>query len=157
MSGFCDRCNEKAGNLINIVNLPELAAVAHLGYRQVCGACYDDLEAEADEAAEQEEDRRAERRVRVAIKAIVEGNTSHLESFSDEMTIEEISPSGLRLRTARELDTGALLKIIIATEGFDTAALVQTVWGDEGQRSIGLKVVEPGEDWNRLWELHAEE
>ena len=99
MSGFCDRCNERTSQIVNITQLPELASVAHLGYRQVCTPCYDDLLAEANEAKEQDEDRRAEARVKVSLKARVEGNTSHLAEFADEMNIEEISPSGLRLHT----------------------------------------------------------
>src|ERR1044071_1781253 len=104
MSGLCDRCNERSSHIVNIAHLPELAAVEPLGYRLVCAPCYDDLLAEANEAKEQDEDRRAESRVKVSIKARVEGNTSHLESFSEEMIIEEISPSGLRLHTGREID-----------------------------------------------------
>src|SRR5262245_49407502 len=103
MSGTCDRCNERSSHLVNIAQLPELAAVAHLGYRSVCTECYDDLLAEAGEVEEREEDRRAEARVKVSLKARVEGNTAHMDPFSDEMIIEEISPSGLRLHTAREL------------------------------------------------------
>src|ERR1044071_10379001 len=102
MSGFCDRCNERTSHIVNIAHLPELAAVEHLGYRQVCSACYDDLltEAkEANEAEERDEDRRSEERVRVSLRARVEGNTSNLEPFADEMTVEDISPSGLRLHT----------------------------------------------------------
>jgi len=75
MSGLCDRCNEKSSHLVNITRLPELAAVAHLGYRQVCAPCYDDLLAEANEVEDGDEDRRAELRATVAIKARVEGNT----------------------------------------------------------------------------------
>src|SRR5512138_2668155 len=106
MSGLCDRCNEKTSHLVNITRLPELAAIAQLGYRQVCAACYDDLLAEANEVEDTEEDRRSEARTKVAIKARVDGNTSLLAPFSEEMTIEEIRPSGLRLHTAREVEPG---------------------------------------------------
>ena len=75
---------DATSHLVNIANLPELARVAHLGYRQVCAPCYDDLVAEASEVEERDEDRRAERRVKVSIKARVESNTSHLDSFVDE-------------------------------------------------------------------------
>ena len=44
-----------------------------------------------------------------ALKARVEGNTSNLAPFAEEMAIEEISPSGLRLLTAREVEPGAVL------------------------------------------------
>src|SRR5215467_4511966 len=36
MTSECDRCSEKSSNIVNISHLPELAAVAHLGYRMVC-------------------------------------------------------------------------------------------------------------------------
>ncbi|HET8674368.1 MAG TPA: PilZ domain-containing protein [Blastocatellia bacterium] len=157
MSGLCDRCNERTSHIVNISRLPEMAPVAHLGYRQVCAPCYDDLLAEATEAEERDEDRRAESRAKVSIKARVEGNTAHLEAFSEEMMIEEISLSGLRLRTAREIDPGAVLKVSVPSIDFEATAIVQTVWREAGERSIGLKLIEPSEGWQRLWEEHAPE
>ena len=157
MSGLCDRCNEKTSHLVNISRLPELAAIAHLGYRQVCSACYDDLLAEASEAEETDEDRRAELRAKVSIRARVEGNTSHLAPFAEEMTIEEISPSGLRLHTAREVEPGAVLKVSVPSYDFDVTAIVEAVWRDGGERSVGLKLVEPSDGWLRLWDEHAPE
>ena len=158
MSGFCDRCNERTSHIVNIAHLPEVEAVAHLGYRQVCAACYDDLVAEATEAEERgDEDRRAEKRVKVSLKARVEGNTSHLDPFADEMNIEEISPSGLRVHTARELEPGALLKLSLPSYDFEATAIVESVWRDGGQRSVGLKLIEPSEGWDKLWQNHASE
>lgn len=151
MSGFCDRCDEKTSRIINITSVAELAAVAHLGYRNVCDACYEDLLAEASEVEESEEDRRAEPRVKVTIRARVEGNTSHLEAFSEDMTIEEISPSGLRLRTGRDLDPGAVLKVLVPSHSVEATAIVEVVWRDGGQRAVGLKLVEPGDGWSELW------
>ncbi len=157
MSGFCDRCNERTSHIVNITQLPELAAVAHLGYRQVCAPCYDDLVAEASEAEERDEDRRSEPRVKVSLKARVEGNTSHLDAFADEMSIEEISPSGLRLHTGRELDPGAVLKVSVPSYDFETTAIVESVWRDGGEHTIGLKLIEPSEGWEKLWQEHAAE
>jgi hypothetical protein len=151
MSGLCDRCNERTSHIVNISRLPELAPVAHLGYRQVCAPCYDDLLAEATEGGERDEDRRSEARAKVSIKAMVEGNTSHLEAFSEEMTIEEISLSGLRLRTSREIDPGAVLRVSVPSYDFEATAIVQTVWREAGQRSIGLKLMEQSDGWERLW------
>jgi len=151
MSGLCDRCNERTSHIVNIAHSPELAAVAHLGYRQVCAPCYDDLLAEANETEEGDEDRRAEPRAKVSIKTRVEGNTSHLEAFSEEMVIEEISPSGLRLRTAREIEPGTVLKITVPSYDFDATAIVEAVWREAGQHSVGLKLVESSEVWKRLW------
>lgn len=156
MSGFCDRCNERTSHMVNIAHLPELAAVDHLGYRQVCAPCYDDLLAEANQAEERrDEDRRAEPRVKVSLKARVEGNTSHLDAFSDEMNIEDISPSGLRLHTAREIEPGTLLKVTVPSYDLEATAIVESVWRDGGQRSVGLKLVEPNDGWEKLWEQHA--
>jgi len=157
MSGFCDRCNERTSQIVNITQLPELASVAHLGYRQVCTPCYDDLLAEANEAKEQDEDRRAEARVKVSLKARVEGNTSHLAAFADEMNIEEISPSGLRLHTAHELEPGTLLKVSVPSHDVETTAIVESVWRDGGERVVGLKLIEPSEGWDKLWQHHAAE
>jgi hypothetical protein len=155
MSGFCDRCNERTSHLVNIAQLPELAAIAHLGYRSVCSACYDDLLAEAGEADERGEDRRAEPRVKVSLKARVEGNTTHMDAFSDDLAIEEISKSGLRLHTSRELDPGSILKVTIA--GLEATAIVESVWRDSGQNAVGLKLVEPSDGWDKLWLKHAPE
>jgi hypothetical protein len=152
MSGLCDRCNERSSHIVNIAHLPELAAVAHLGYRLVCAPCYDDLLEEANQAEEQDEDRRAEARVKVSIKARVEGNTSHLEPFSEEMTVEEISASGLKLHTARQLDLGTVLKVSVPSYDFEATAIVEAVWREAGERNVGLKLVEPSEQWVRLWE-----
>lgn len=155
MSAFCDRCQEHTNQILKIANLPEVAAVSHLGYREVCAPCYDDLVAEATEVEGQKEDRRDEPRVKVSLKALVEGNTSHLEAFSDEMNVVEISPSGLRLETAREIEPGALLKVSVPSYDFEAAALVEWVLRDEGQGSVGLKLVEPGEGWETLWQQHS--
>lgn len=157
MSGFCDRCNEKSSHLVNISRLPELASVAHLGYRQVCAPCYDDLLAEAHDAEDREDDRRSEPRVKVSIKARVEGNTAHLEPFAEEMTIEEISPSGLRLRTTRDLEPGGVVNLSVPAHDFEATAIVEAVWRDGGQRSIGLKLFEPSESWQQLWQKHEPE
>jgi hypothetical protein len=152
MSAFCDRCNEHTNQILNIANLPEVAAVAHLGYRQVCAPCYDDLVAESTEIEGQDEDRRAEARVKVSLKARVEGNTSHLDAFEDEMNVVEISPSGLRLQTSREIEPGALLKVSLPSHDVEAAALVEWVLPDGSQRSVGLKLVDPGEGWEKLWQ-----
>ena len=160
MSGLCDRCNERTSQIVNITQLPEVAAVAHLGYRQVCALCYDDLVAEATDARdseERDEDRRAEPRVKVSMKARVEGNTSHLAAFADEMSIEEISPSGLRLHTAHEIEPGTLLKVTLPSHDVETTAIVESVWRDGAQHIVGLKLVEPSEGWDKLWQQHATE
>ncbi len=89
------------------------------------------------------------------MKARVEGNTSHLDVFTDEMDVVEISPSGLRLQTTREIESGALLKVSVPSYDFEAAALVEWVLEAEGQRSVGLKLVEPGEGWDKLWQEHS--
>jgi PilZ domain-containing protein len=157
MSGLCDRCNERSSHIVNIAHLPELISVAHLGYRQVCSPCYDDLLTEADDAEERVDDRRVEPRYKVSIKARVEGNTAHFEPFSDEMTVEEISPTGLRLHTARELEPGSVLKLVVPSHEFEATVLVDVVWSEAGQRSVGLKLTEPSETWKALCEQHVPE
>ncbi len=155
MSGICDRCNERSSQIANITTVVELASLAHLGYRNVCNFCYDDLLAEASEIEENDDDRRNELRVKVSLKARIEGNTSHLDPFSEEMLIEEISPSGLRLHTGRSLEPGSLLKVVVPSHNVETAALVEVVWSDSGQRSVGLKLVDPSDEWLDLWDDYA--
>ncbi|MBI3653694.1 MAG: PilZ domain-containing protein [Acidobacteria bacterium] len=157
MSGVCERCNERTSYILNITRLPELAAVAHLGYRQVCAACYDDLLAEANEVEVQDEDRRQEARIVVSIKAQVEGNTSHLEVFSEEMVIKDMSLSGLRLQTVKNIEAGSILKVRVMAKDFEVTAIAESVWRDGGQRSLGLKLVEPSEQWEQLYYEHASE
>jgi len=155
MSGLCDRCNERSSHIVNIAHLPELSAVAHLAYRQVCSPCYDDLLAEAGDAAEEQvDDRRAEPRYKVSMKARVEGNAANFEAFSDEMLVEEISPAGLRLHTARELEPGAVLKIVVPAHEFEATVLVDVVWAEAGLRSVGVKLTEPSETWKLLCEQY---
>jgi hypothetical protein len=155
MSSVCERCNERTSYIMSIARLPELEPVAHLGYRQVCSACYDDLLAEANEVEEPDEDRRQEDRVKVSIKAQVEGNTSTLEAFSEEMLIEEISLAGLRLHTARDIESGAILKVKVMAQDLEVTALAESIWRDGGQRSVGLKLVEANENWEQLYYDHA--
>ncbi len=157
MSGVCERCNERTSYIINISKATELAAVAHLGYRLVCDACYDDLLAEANDVPEEEEDRRGEDRIAVTLKALVEGNTSQLETFAEEMLVKEISPSGLRLQTARDIEPGTVVKIKVASHNVEATAIAESVWRDGGQRHIGLKLVEPSDSWEDLYDEHAPE
>ena len=156
MSALCDRCNERSSHIVNIAHLPELRAVEHLGYRQVCSPCYDDLLAEAGDAEEQQQvdDRRVEPRYKVSLKALVEGNTAHFEAFSDEMLVEEISPGGLRLHTARELEPGTVLKLAVPSHDFEATVLVDVVWAEAGIRSVGLKLTEPSDSWQALCDKH---
>ena len=151
MSSVCERCNERTSYIMSIARLPELEPVAHLGYRQVCSACYDDLLAEANEVEEPDEDRRQENRVKVSIKAQVEGHTSTLEAFSEEMLIEEISLAGLRLHTARDIEAGSILKVRVMAQDLEVTAIAEFVWRDGGQRSVGLKLVEANENWEQLY------
>jgi hypothetical protein len=60
----------------------------------------------------------------------------------------------LRLRTARELEPGAVLKVVVPSHDFEATALVDVVWRESGQRRVGLKVIEPGESWERLCSQH---
>jgi hypothetical protein len=157
MSGVCERCNERTSYILNIAGAVELAPVAELGYRLVCSPCYDDLLAEANEVKEQDEDRRREERIPVSIKVLVQGNTSTLESFLEEMTVKEISPSGLRLQTIRDIEPGAVVKINVSTHGVETTAIAEAVWRDGGERTVGLKLIEPSEGWETLYDEFAPE
>jgi hypothetical protein len=150
MSGFCDRCNERTSQIINITNLPEMAAAIKLGYRQICAACYEDLLAEF-----QVEDQSDEPRAQVRLRAQIEGNTSRFEPFCEEVIIEEISPSGLSLSTRYDLDPGAILKVKVLSYEIETTAIVESVWQDAGRRGVKLNLVESGEDWDRLWREQA--
>jgi hypothetical protein len=157
MAGICDRCNEKTSRLINIAVLADLRPVMHMGYRQVCEECYDDLLAEAKEAAALTAEATADIAVEVSIDARVEGNTSHLESFNEDVLIEEITPSGLRFATSRDLETGAVLKITVPSYSLEVTAITELVWRDEGENVVDLKLVEQSEAWERLWQDHSVE
>ena len=151
MAGICDRCTEKTSQLINIAHLPEMAPVMHLAYRQVCPDCYDDLLAEAKEDAGGENLSEDEPYVEVEIPARVSGNTSHLDAFSDEMTIEEITKSGLLVRTSRDLDPGALLNVVVPSYALEFAAIVDEVSAESDHNLVDLKLVEQSDGWDRLW------
>lgn len=151
MAGICDRCNERSSQLINIGILPELAPVMHHGYRHVCTDCYDDLVAEAGENPNEPVEPGGDDTVEVSIQARVEGNTSHLEAFSDEVAIEEIGPQTLSFTTARDLDAGAILKISVPSYGLEITAIVEEIFDEDGQNLIDLKLAEQSEGWERLW------
>ena len=151
MAGICDRCNEKTSQLMNIAILPEMASVIHLGYRNVCMDCYDDLLAEAKEDLTGGGAEGAEPAVGVSIRARVEGNTSHLDPFSDETIIEEITPTGLTFSTNRGLDAGAVLKIGVPSYGLEITAIVEDVFSEDNLNTVDLKLVEQNEGWDKLW------
>jgi hypothetical protein len=71
------------------------------------------------------------------------------------MTIEEISKSGLLVRTVRDLDTGALLKVMVPSYGLEFAAIVEQIEQESGQNLIDLKLVEQSEGWDRLWQDYS--
>src|SRR5262249_4285753 len=97
--------------------------------------------------------------VEVAISAQVSGNTSHLDPFSDEMTIEEITKTGLLVRTSRELDAGALLKVVVPSYGLEFAAIVDEISPDSDHNVVDnlvdLKLVEQSEGWDKLWQDYS--
>jgi len=157
MSGECDRCGERASQLLDIAHMPEMASMSELGYRHVCSACYDDLLAEMNENQDRDEDRRQEPSVDVSIKERVDENTPQLEPLSEEMIIDEISRSGLRLRTARQMDQGTVLKVVVANYGLEFTAIVEVVWNDGGQHKAGLKLVEQSDAWDALLRDHSVE
>jgi hypothetical protein len=121
----------------------------HLGYRNVCPECYDDLLVEAREAgpaAESESEG-----VVVSIKAKVSGNTAHLEAFQDDTIVEEITPEGLTFATSRELDSGAILEVAVPSYGLEFTAIVEDIWQEGDQNIVDLKLVESNEGWDKLW------
>jgi|SRR5215467_7601462 len=155
MAGICDRCSEKSSQLINISIVAELRPIMHLGYRNVCPECYDDLLDEAREAGPASEGESES--VVVSIKAKVSGNTSHLEPFQDETVVEEITAVGLTFTTSRELDSGAILEVSVPSYGLDFTAIVEEVWQEGDQNVVDLKLVEPSEGWDKLWSDYAED
>jgi hypothetical protein len=154
MAGICDRCSEKSSQLINISIVPELRPIMHLGYRNVCPECYDDLLVEAKNAGSLAEGE-SESAVVVSIKATVSGNTSHLEAFQDETVVEEITAVGLTFATSRELDSGAILEVAVPSYGLEFTAIVEDVWQEGDQNVVDLKLVEPSEGWDKLWQDYS--
>jgi hypothetical protein len=150
MAGICDRCSEKSSQLINISIVAELRPIMHLGYRNVCPECYDDLLLEARDAGPGAEVE-SESAVVVSIKARVSGNTAHLEAFQDDTIVEEITALGLTFATARDLDSGAILEVAVPSYGLEFTAIVEDVWQEGDQNFVDLKLVEPNEGWDKLW------
>lgn len=151
MAGICDRCNEKSSQLITISVLPELAPIFHHGYRHVCTDCYDDLLTEARESNSSSPPGDPDGPIEVSIQARIEGNTTHLEPFSDESIIEEIGPDVLSFTTNRDLDSGAVLKVTVPSYGLEVTAIVEEIFDEDGRNLIDLKLVEQSEGWDRLW------
>lgn len=150
MAGICDRCSEKSSQLINIAIVVELRPIMHLGYRNVCPECYDDLLVEAKDAGPGA-DLESEAAVVVSINARVSGNTAHLEPFQDDTVVEEITAIGLTFATSRDLDPGAILEVAVPSYGLEFAAIVEDTWQEGEQNLVDLKLVEPSEGWDKLW------
>ncbi|HKV38767.1 MAG TPA: hypothetical protein VJX67_06115 [Blastocatellia bacterium] len=151
MAGICDRCNEKTSQLMNIAVLPEMASVIHLGYRNVCMDCYDDLLAEARQDLTADAGEGTEPAMEVSIQARVEGNTSHLDPFSDETIIDEITPTGLTFTTKRDLDAGAVLKIGVPSYALEFTAIVEDVFSEGNLNTVDLRLVDQSDGWDKLW------
>lgn len=153
MHTFCDRCNETVDQPINVTRDPELAELARdLGYRNVCSGCYDDLLSEAAESRElhgDDENRRSETRVAVSFPLRIEPADGSGEP--QEVITEDISPSGVRVRAARRLDSGSVVRIV--TDGdrdHDVVAIVEVVWNDGETLHAGLRLVESSDAWTEL-------
>src|SRR5215813_7119294 len=149
MAGICDRCSEKSSQLINISIVPDLRPIMHLGYRNVCPDCYDDLLLEARDAGPAGESESES--VVVSINARVSGNTTHLEAFQDDTVVEEITAVGLTFATSRELDSGAILEVAVPSYNLEFTAIVEEVWQEGDQNLVDLKLVEPSDGWDKLW------
>jgi len=154
MAGICDRCSEKSSQLINIAIVAELRPIMHLGYRNVCPECYDDLLDEARDATSGT-DAQSEPAVVVSINARVSGNTSHLEPFQDEAVVEEITAAGLTFATSRDLDSGAVLEVAVPSYGLEFAAIVEDIWEEGDKNFVELKLAEPSEGWDKLWRAYS--
>ena len=155
MQLYCDRCNEAADHPIDITADAELAGLAgDLGYREVCGGCYDDLLVEAAEAREQQaDDRRTEHRVvaQIPIRVHTDGGEPH------ETVTENISENGAQIRANLALEPGAVVRVESADGTIDAVAIVEVVWLDGDSLRAGLRLVEASESWQGLVErLEAE-
>ena len=49
-----------------------------------------------------------------------------------------------------------MLKVTIPSYDFEATAMVEAVWRDGGQRSVGLKLIEPNDGWQRVWDDNSE-
>lgn len=156
MHTFCDRCNEAVDQPIGITKDPELAELAgDLGYRNVCPGCYDDLIAEAEETRELHGDnRRAESRIPASFTLTLEDSAG----VEQEVTAEDVSPNGVRVRAVRPLETGTVVRI--STDGahnVDAVAIVEVIWHDGETLHAGLRLVETSDSWTRLVGEHGAE
>jgi hypothetical protein len=149
MHTYCDRCNEPADHPIGVTDDPELAGLARdLGYRNVCGGCYDDLVVEAREAREQQaDDRRAEHRVSAHLAVRLEPTDG---GPPQETVTEDISESGAQVRVVGGIEAGTVVRVSAAERGADAVAIVEVVWRDGDALRAGLRLVEASESWAEL-------
>jgi len=153
MHTYCDRCNEPADHPIDVWDDPELAALARdLGYRSVCGGCYDDLVVEAREAREQQaDDRRVEHRAPAHLAVRLEPADG---GAPQETVTEDISESGVQVRIVSGLEAGTVVRISTAEGGADAVAIVEVVWRNGDALRAGLRLVEASESWAALVRSH---
>jgi hypothetical protein len=153
MHTYCDRCNEPADHPIDVKDDPELAdLVRDLGYRSVCGGCYDDLVVEAREAREQQaDDRRAEHRAAAHVPIRLEPSDG---SDPQETVTEDISESGAQIRVASGLEPGTVVRLSTSKRDAVAVAIVEVVWRDGDALRAGLRLVEASESWSEMVREH---
>jgi hypothetical protein len=148
MQLYCDRCNESVDHPIPITEDPELAEIAKdLGYRAVCGGCYDDLLVEASETREhQADDRRSEHRVAARLALTITPSDGSMV----DATTEDISDNGARIRSPIRFETGSVVRMSAADGTAEAVAIVEVVWNDGASLVAGLRLVEVSESWQQL-------
>lgn len=156
MQGLCDSCEERVDHLIDLTRLQEFRTVVRrMNYRKVCRICYDDLYEEIRQEQSATNERRNETRYWMRLSLVIEGTDKEGKRFSDKVYTEDVSNTGARIHTSRQLEKGAVLTMKIPELDFETPVLVELVWQDANGKAAGLKLTEDNAEWRQMVQEHA--
>lgn len=156
MQGLCDSCEERVDHLIDITRLQEFRTVVRqMNYRKVCAICYDDLYEEVRQEQSAADERRSETRYWMRLSVVIEGTDKEGKHFCDKVFTEDVSNTGARIHTSRQLEKGAVLTMKVPELDFEAPVLVELVWQHTNGRVAGLKLTEDSSEWRKMVQERA--
>ncbi len=156
MQGLCDSCEERVDHLIDLTRLQEFRTVVRrMNYRKVCSICYDDLYEEIRQEQAATDERRSETRYWMRLSIVIEGTDKEGKRFSEKVYTEDVSNTGARIHTSRQLEKGAVLTMKVPELNFETPVLVELVWQDINGKAAGLKLTEESSEWKQMVQEQA--